>query len=145
MPWKIFGSGRRRQIVMPEKVPVREGIFHEGPDGSVLLGNKCGSCGQVFFPKVAFCLTCCHDEMKEIEVGPRGKLYSYTVSHMPSSHFEPPYAVGYVDMPEGVRVFAPFEINEAKPFCIGMEMEAVIKNLWQEGEKEVTGYVFRPV
>ena len=33
---------------MVDKVPVREGIFTEGPDGVTLLANKCKSCGQIF-------------------------------------------------------------------------------------------------
>jgi len=43
---------------MADVVPVREGIFAEDAEGAKLLGNKCKSCGQLFFPKAKFCLTC---------------------------------------------------------------------------------------
>ncbi len=64
---------------------------------------------------------------------------------MPSSFFPPPHAMGYVAFPEGVRVFAPLKIIEGKPFDVGMEMEVVIEKLADLDEKEVIGYVFKPV
>jgi len=44
-----------------------------------------------------------------------------------------------------VRVFAPLKIIEDKPFDVGMEMEVVIEKLADLDEKEVIGYVFKPV
>jgi len=64
---------------------------------------------------------------------------------MPSTRFISPYAIGYVDMPEGVRVFAPLKAEEGKPFKIGMEMEVVIDELWQEEDRRIVGYKFKPV
>jgi uncharacterized OB-fold protein len=126
-------------------VPFREGVFAEGPDGGRLLANRCKSCGQIFFPIVEFCLSCLDKDMENIVLGRRGQLYSYTIGHMASRHFQPPYAIGYVDMPEGVRIFAPLKMVEGKPFKVGMEMEVVIEELWREEEKRVIGYKFRPL
>jgi len=64
---------------------------------------------------------------------------------MPSLYFVPPYSVGYVDLPEEVRVFAPLVTSEQTPFAVGMEVELVIERLWEEGDKEVIGYKFKPV
>jgi len=130
---------------MGEKIPVREGVFTEGPDGGALLANQCTSCGQIFFPKARFCLSCFEEVMKEIALGRYGKLYSYTVSFLPSTHFEAPYAVGYIDLAEGIRVFAPLKMLEEKPFKVGMEMQIAVEKLWQEGDKEVIGYIFIPI
>lgn len=130
---------------MAGRIPIREGAFIEGPEGGTLLANKCKSCGQVFFPKAVFCLTCFNEDMEELKLSRKGKLYSYTIGYMASMHFEPPYAIGYVDMPEGVRIFAPFKIAEGKPFSVGMDMEVVIEKLWQEDDNEIIGYKFKPV
>jgi uncharacterized OB-fold protein len=130
---------------MANRVPIREGAFMESPAGGILLANKCKSCGQVFFPKTVFCLTCFSEDTEELKLSRKGKLYSYTIGHMPSMHFEPPYAIGYVVLPEGVRIFAPLEIVEGKPFEIDMEMEVVIEKLWQEDDNEIIGYKFKPV
>jgi uncharacterized OB-fold protein len=80
---------------MTVRIPVKEGIFTESVDGGTLLGNKCKSCGQVFFPRAQFCLSCFHETMEEVSLARRGKLYSYVISHMPSTHFEAPYAAGH--------------------------------------------------
>lgn len=130
---------------MADVVPVREGIFIEDADGGRLLGNKCKSCGQFFFPKARFCFTCFNKDMEEAVLSRHGRLYSYTIAHMPSTHFQPPYAIGFVDLPEGVRVFAPLKMMEDKPFKVGMNMEVVIEKLWQEDDKQVVGYKFKPV
>ena len=130
---------------MTERIPVKEGIFTESPDGAILLANRCKSCKQIFFPKVVSCLSCFNEDMEELKLSRKGKLNSYTIGYMPSSHFQPPYAIGYVDMPEGVLIFTPLRIVENKPFNIGMEMEVTIETLWQEGDNEVIGYKFKPV
>jgi len=130
---------------MFKKIPVREGAFAEGPEGGILLANKCNSCGQVFFPKVTSCLSCFNDELKDIVLSQQGNLYSYSVVHMPASHFKPPYAVGYINMPEGIRIFAPLKMVEGKPFKVGMKMSLVIEELWKEEDTEVVGYKFNPI
>ena len=130
---------------MADVVPVREGIFVEDAEGGRLLGNKCSSCGRLFFPKARFCSACFNKDMEEVVLSRRGKLYSYTIGHMPSTHFQPPYAVGFVDMPEGIRVFAPLKMTEGRPFKVGMAMEVVIEELWREDDKQVIGYKFKPV
>ena len=129
---------------MAEMVPIRDGIFSEEA-GDLLLGNRCASCGQIYFPKAEFCFDCFHKGMEEVRLSRRGKLYSYTIGRLSASHFQPPYAVGLIDMPEGVRVFAPLKGAEDKPFRIGMEMEVVVEELWQEDDKRVIGYKFKPL
>ena len=130
---------------MANMVPIREGIFSEEAAGGLLLGNRCASCGRIYFPKAEFCFDCFHEGMEEVALSRRGKLYSYTFGRLPASHFQPPYAVGLIDMPEGVRIFAPLKMAQDKPFRIGMEMEVVIEELWQENDKRVIGYKFKPV
>jgi len=129
---------------MSERIPFRKDTFAETPEGLVLLANRCRSCGQVFFPKAVFCLSCLGEDMEEVKLSQRGKLYSYTVGHMPSMHFQPPYAIGYVDLPEGVKVFAPLQLSENAPLEVGMEMEVFLDKLWDQEEQEVVGYRFRP-
>lgn len=128
-----------------EKILVKEGIFTEGQDGVTLAANRCKSCGRIYFPKSENCLNCLGYEMTDISLGKRGRLVSYTTPGMPSTHFKPPYAVGFVEMPEGLRVFAPLDIVTDKPFKIGMEMEVHAETLWTEGEKEYVGYWFLPL
>jgi uncharacterized OB-fold protein len=129
-----------------EKVWIREGIIAEGPEGAALAGNRCNACGQVYFPRAALaCLNCLEKKLEDVVLSRKGTLCSYTVVHMPASGFQPPYAVGFVDLPEGVRVFTPLEMEEGKPFKVGMEMEIRVGTLWEEGDKEVVGFKFASV
>lgn len=129
---------------MSKAVPVREDLFDE-KDGGRLHANQCENCGRMFFPKVSFCFDCLAREMSDIILSRRGILYSYAIGRMPSTHFQPPYAVGLVDLPEGVRVFAPLVMTQNETYTIGMEMELLIDELWEEGDKKVIGYKFKSV
>ncbi|MCL6476965.1 MAG: Zn-ribbon domain-containing OB-fold protein [Peptococcaceae bacterium] len=130
---------------MADRVPFREGVFEENAGGGALLGNKCLSCGQVYFPKAVFCFRCFGKKMEDVALSRRGKLYSYTLCHLPASRFQPPFYVGMVDLPESVRVFAPLKAAGDKPLRVGMDMEVVIEELWRENDKRVIGYKFKPV
>ena len=132
---------------MVEKVFIREGTFREAPEGGILLGNRCKSCGQVFFPKASICFNCFSENMEELPLSQRGNLYSYTIGRMASLRFEPPYVLGYIDLPEGVRVLSPLKIEQSEygSLRIGMEMEVIIETLWHEGDREVVGWKFKPV
>ncbi len=130
---------------MAEKVPIRDGAFIDGPDGQTLLANKCKSCGQIFFPKVKSCSSCFHEELEDVILSRQGELYSYSTAYMPSSNFKPPHTFGYIDLPEGIRIFAPLKVEDDKNLNMGMEMEVVIEKLWQKDAKEVLGYKFKPV
>jgi len=136
---------------MPKKMGKRtstsfkEGIYKEELNKVFLIGNRCNKCGQIFFPLRPFCFNCYQKKMQTIKIGNRGRLYSFTTSYMPSAHFEAPYIVGWVDLAEGIRVFSPIKINKGQDLEIGMEMELVLDEFWQEEEKSVVGYKFRPI
>ena len=83
--------------------------------------------------------------MEKIDLSRNGKLYSFTIVHMPSEHFTPPYAIGWVELPEGIRVFSQIRYWQEYPLQIGMDMELVIDTLWQEETKEIKGYKFQPI
>jgi uncharacterized OB-fold protein len=141
-----WGYGENdKEVLMVRSVPFWEGIFEVDAKGGRLLGNQCKSCRKIYFPKAEFCFDCFSKDMEEIGLSGRGKLYSYTIGRMASTHFQPPYAIGLVDLPEGVRIFAPLKMTKDETYRIGMDMEVVIEELWQEEDKKVIGYKFRPV
>jgi uncharacterized OB-fold protein len=125
-------------------VPFKEGLFEEVSGKWSLVGCRCRHCGKVTYPCRQVCLNCLSEDMERFRLSREGKLYSFTVVHMPSEHFKPPYAVGWVELPEGIRVFSPIRHWKENPLEIGMDMELEIENLWEEGEKQVIGYIFRP-
>ena len=129
---------------MKTRVPFREGLFEETSGRGSLIGARCRQCGQVIFPVRETCLNCLGQDLEPVHLSRNGKLYAYTIVHMPSEHFPPPYAVGWIELPEGVRVFSQLRGWQEQPLATGMEMQLYFETLWEEAEKEVIGYVFRP-
>ena len=129
---------------MAEKIPFGKGLFTEDAPGGRLLGSRCKSCGQLYFPPAVLCYECLKEEMETVPLNRKGKLVAYTISYMASIHFEPPYAVGWIELPEGVHVFAPLKGGE-EDLKVGMDMELIIEKLWDEDGKEVIGYKFQPL
>jgi uncharacterized OB-fold protein len=126
------------------RVPIREGYFVKEKNGGHLIATRCKSCSQIYFPPLQRCLECYEKDMEEIELSGKGKLYTYTVIQMPVSHYKPPFALAWVELPEGVRVFTQLKHWENTELQIGMDMKLVIDNLWEEEEKVVYGYKFEP-
>ena len=110
-----------------------------------MLASKCTACEQIFFPKTDFCFSCLNRAMAEFVLSRQGRLYSYTTGRLPAAQFSPPYYVGLVDLPEGVRIFAPLKITQSQAVSIGMDMEVIIEVLWEEEGKKVMGYKFKPL
>lgn len=129
---------------MKTRVPFREGLFKEADGKGVLLGARCKQCGQVIFPEREVCFNCLGHNLEPVQLGQNGKLYAYTIVHMPSEHFKPPYAIGWIELPEGLRIFSQIRGWQEHPLKTGMDMELTFEKLWDEEEKEVIGYIFRP-
>jgi uncharacterized OB-fold protein len=129
---------------MKTRSPFKEGLFEEVSGKWVLVGCKCKQCGRVIYPIRNVCLNCLNRDMERLDLSQNGTLYSYTIVHMPSEHFQPPYAIGWIELPEGIRIFSQIRGWQEHPLKSGMEMELTIEKLWDEGENEVIGYIFRP-
>jgi benzoylsuccinyl-CoA thiolase BbsA subunit len=78
-----------------------------------LKGYRCRRCGKIWFPKFTPCPNpdCWSDEMDVIPLSRRGKIYSATDVFIGQSSMREyvPLIVGYVDLPEGVRIFAQLD------------------------------------
>jgi uncharacterized OB-fold protein len=137
-----------------ETKPVVKGLFANTPQGPRLLGSKCVACGTPYFPKSPVCHnpSCDQPRIEEAQFGPYGTLWSYVVQHYPPPppvrYDEPyvPYAVGAVDLPEGLRVLGRVSIDDVQKIKIGMKVELVIERLCGDKDgNEVTTWKFRSV
>lgn len=124
---------------------INEKWFTQTPGGLALAGSRCRQCGRVYFPRKRVCTECFQiDQMESVALSSRGRLYSFTVVEAGPAGFKVPYAVGYVDLPEGVRVFAPLE-GDLDALEIGMEMEMGVGPIKEENGVTIIGQKFRPV
>ncbi|MCX4824268.1 OB-fold domain-containing protein [Streptomyces sp. NBC_01142] len=70
-----------------------------------LLIQRCGGCEALRFPWLPGCSACGSPEWDTVEASGAGSVYSYVVMHHPPfPAFDPPYAVGLIELAEGVRM-----------------------------------------
>lgn len=141
-------------MAVTKRVPAVEGLFAETKDGPRLLGSRCASCGTPYFPKSPVCHRpdCRGKSMQEATFGPRGKIWSLAIQYYPppppAKHDEPfvPYALGMVDMEDGLRVLARFSTDDPEGLKVGQEVELVLEKLYTDEEgNEVIVWKFKPV
>jgi uncharacterized OB-fold protein len=94
--------------------------------GAVRLhGSRCGRCGAVAFPAHEACPSCGEIGQDSVLLSPVGTLYSFSEIHVAPRGFATPYSVGYVDLPEGVRLFGQIE-GRAADLRIGQKVAVTL-------------------
>jgi uncharacterized OB-fold protein len=133
------------------QIPCRDGLWSmpSSPDEKPqLIGSQCPSCGEIFFPANPVCVNCQNQTMKDIKLSRRGKVWTYTtVMLAPPQWYQGPvpFDLGYVELPEGVRIWTRLLGAEAGTFKIGQEVELDIDVMQEDGEgNEILGYCFVP-
>ena len=135
---EYLGTGENR-VRPPMFYP---GVLEADGDGVRLLGAKCRGCGRVFYPRVAVCLDCMAGELEDLRLSREGLLECFTTVQMPAARIAAPYTVGYVMLPERLRVFAPIR-PDGQSLRVGMPMRLAEFRLGR-GEDETLAYCFVP-
>jgi len=124
-------------------------IFHPGTleekKGTLVqMGSKCCACGKISFPIVELCPFCSSQKRKKLPLSTVGKLFSYSITRVPVGPYKPPIIAGYVDLPEGTRVFG--QIHAAiEDIKTGMQVKLETGVIWTEKDgTEVLGYYYVP-
>ncbi|MBZ9645708.1 bifunctional MaoC family dehydratase N-terminal/OB-fold nucleic acid binding domain-containing protein [Streptomyces sp. PSKA30] len=79
--------------------------FWAGVERHELLIQRCTDCRTLRFPWLPGCNTCGCLDWDTVRAGGDGTVHSYVVMHHPPfPAFDPPYAVGLIELAEGVRI-----------------------------------------
>lgn len=113
-----------------------------------LLGSHCAVCGETFFPSQSLCTTCLQEgTLTETPLSNQGTIYSFTIVERDSlapPGFKTPYAYGYIDLKEGVRVLSKIVDWTPETLKIGALVELVVEEINRNAEGEaVIGFRFR--
>lgn len=139
---------------MADQVPVIEGLFATTDAGVRLLGSRCATCDTPYFPRSTLCHNpaCSNSDMKDAEFGPSGVLWSYSVQNYPppppARYDEPyvPYALGVVDLDDGLRVVGRMAVDDASTLEVGQKVELVLGPLYTEEDgTQPVSWMFKPV
>jgi len=119
-------------------------------DGLHLVGSRCSHCRRDYFPPREVCPKCFPEgfehKMEKSKLSSRGKLYTYSIVQVAPKRFLPPYALGYVDFPEGVRVLGQLTTTDPSRIKIGMMVQAELGRIAvDEQGNDVMSYKFRPI
>lgn len=138
-----------------KQIPVLEGAWttpsspREKPQ---LMGSKCRLCGEVYFPRKSkkLCIHCQQEGLEDIKLSRRGKINTFTViMQQPGGgyYFGPvPYAIGIIELPEGIYIESPLKAEKFEDLEVGMEVGLVIEKIWEDAEgNELIGFKFQPV
>ena len=94
-----------------DQVPVIAGLLELDSVGVHLVGARCKTCHELYFPSTPTCRNpeCTEDDLESTWLASNGTLYSYTIQYyQPPPLFRidnwEPYAIGLVDLDDGVRV-----------------------------------------
>ncbi len=137
------------------KIPLREKLWESDPSTgeTKLIGSKCDICGEIYFPikDKGWCVHCQKYSLKDLFLSREGRIYSFSIVHQqPGGGFYKgsiPYAYGYVDLPEGVRIVASFASDYANfdDLKIGQKVQLVLDRLCDDGNNEITTFKFKPI
>jgi len=140
---------------MSKQLPIAEGLFTWPSSNPALLGSRCQDCGIASFPAAESCMACSGQNVAVEELPRRGTLWTWTVQQfMPKTPYKSnetmetfkPYGVGYLELPDGVRVEGRLTESDPEKLHIGMEMEVVFEPYrTEENGDEVISFFFRPV
>jgi uncharacterized protein len=86
-----------------------------------LTGGRCRECGALSFPRAVVCAGCLSEGIETVHLASEGTLYSYSVVHQAPKGWIVPYALGYVDLADEMRVLAHIDVAPDK-IAIGMPL-----------------------
>lgn len=135
-----------------EAVSVAAGLFEIADGQPRLIGSRCTACGTSYFPQALSCRNpACDAKMVERTLlPPQGTLYSYTVQgYRPPPLFRKddwaPYAIGVVELDDGLRVMGMLSGCALDTIAIGMPVRLGVAPLYSDDQgRDVLTYMFLP-
>ncbi|MBU3868297.1 OB-fold domain-containing protein [Streptomyces sp. 4503] len=112
--------------------------FWQGVARHQLLIQRCLDCAAPRFPWLPGCGACSSQRWEAVEASGAGTVFSYVVMHHPPfPAFDPPYAVGLIELAEGVRMVSGITGVPYDKVRIGMPVELEFLRVDEELELPV--------
>jgi len=110
-----------------------------------LMGLRCNRCRKITAPPRSLCSHCGNSDLVWTELSGKGRLVTYTVIHIAPVQFQAfaPYAIGIVELGDGVRLPGMIRDVRFENLKVGMELlvdfETTIPSEWPQWPR----YFFR--
>ena len=122
-------------------------MWLETGDGLTLVGQRCGDCGKIAFPRKRVCPDCFGENLADQPLSGTGVLHTWTRTHLGPPHLPAPYVLGFVDVPEGVRLLSL--IVDCEPWDEVLRADLPVEMTVAPLKRDASGtelytYMFRP-
>lgn len=119
----------------------------EIPQRYRLEAARCASCKHVSFPPRLVCPNCSGKNFKTVDLQDEGTLVTYTVVRVASERFSPeaPYAVGIVELNDGVRITTQITDTDPDELRIGQKVRIVFRKIQEDGKAGILCYGYKAV
>lgn len=89
-----------------------------------LMAGKCQKCGKMHLPPRPLCDNCYGTLFEWVAVSGKGRLLTYTVIHVAPQQFQnlAPYAIGIVELENGLKIPGMIQSIPEEQLKIGMSM-----------------------
>ena len=112
----------------PPRLSAFTRLFWDGLRQGYWQTTCCDDCQKSTFPPKPVCPHCWSVKTHWVDMAARGTLYSWTRIHAAPAVFaaEAPYAVGIVDLSNGLRLACRLVDAEGMNWTVGMPVEMVV-------------------
>ena len=119
--------------------------WRETPERYRMEAAKCRKCGKISFPARLICPVCSNKVFDKINLSGKGKLLTYTIIRTAPEGFEDiaPYAVGIVEMEEGVRVMGQITDCDLVNLKTGDKLISKFRRMNEEGKTGLIMYSYK--
>jgi uncharacterized OB-fold protein len=121
--------------------------FREIPQRYRLEAAKCKKCGHVSFPPRLVCPHCKGREFEPKALQDSGTLVTFTVVRVGSDKFskETPFAVGIVELNDGVRVTTQIVDVDVDELKVGQNVRLEFRRIQEDGKAGILCYGYKGV
>ena len=113
--------------------------FYNYVNNGKMMGGQCKRCGKIHLPPRPVCDKCLSKEFQWIEIPKKGKLLTYTIIHVPPPQFTDmaPYAVGIIQLDDGMKIPSMIREVDFEQIKVGMELmisfdKSVLEMKWPQ-------------
>jgi len=121
--------------------------FREIPQRYRLEAGKCKQCGHISFPPRLVCSKCKSSEFETVRLQDEGKILTYTIIRVGPDKFskETPYAVGIVELKDGLKLTTQIVDTDLEKIQIGKKVKLVFRKIQDEGKWGLHCYGYKAV
>jgi uncharacterized OB-fold protein len=119
--------------------------WREMPARYRMEAGRCRSCHAIAFPRRLLCPNCGGRDAETMSLSGKGKLLTHTVIRVAPEGFEDqvPYAVGIVELDEGIRVMGQITDCDPETLAIGDRMTSQFRRMREEGPTGIIMYSYK--